>query len=72
MSPMLHGIQQRGMTGITESGSWEAPVHTPAGIRLGPGPSILLHSGVAEVKFPFFQRLTGNGKAKLPDRDKDN
>lgn len=39
---------------------------TPGGMRLGLGPSIFLHSGMAEVKVCFFWRLTWNGKAKLP------
>lgn len=53
MAPILREIQLRGMIDIAESGSWEAPVRIPGGIRLRPGPSILLQSGMAEVKFPF-------------------
>lgn len=39
MAPTLHGIQKRGMMDTAESVCWVAPAE---GMRLGPGPSILL------------------------------
>lgn len=71
MAPVLHGIQQRAMTGIAESAT---------------GRHLCLHQseGDWDLALPFCSNLewqqlnflsvslTGNGKAKLPKGDEDN